>query len=112
MMIVRGEWVIDFGGYVIIEGNGITDTNQTTCDFRLALTEAMTFSDADGMLKIGSAGSLCNLYETKTTALLAWSNQPHFEERRNAYVECEMPGVPVESLIYEDRDRGLVIARI
>jgi hypothetical protein len=60
-----GEWVIDFGGHVIIEGNGITITDQTACDFRLALTEGMTFSYADGMLRIGGTRWVLNLFETK-----------------------------------------------
>lgn len=59
------EWVIDFGGRLIIEGDGIAVTNENGLDFRLALDDAMTFSYADGMLKIAGSGWHCNLYETK-----------------------------------------------
>lgn len=59
------EWVIDFGGRLIVENNGITVTDEKRLDFRLALEESMTFSYADGMMKIGGSGWHCNLYESK-----------------------------------------------
>jgi len=59
------EWVIDFGGRLIVENNGITVTDQNALDFRLALDPSMTFSYENGILKIGGTGWVCNLYKTK-----------------------------------------------
>jgi hypothetical protein len=71
------EWVIDFGGRLIIEGNGISVTDKKNLDFRLVLDEAMTFRYADGMLKIGGSEWHCNLYETKDHKFVRLVKQPH-----------------------------------
>jgi hypothetical protein len=56
MMSETRQWVIDFNGHVLVEGNGLTITNGKGCECRIALDSAMSFAYAHLMLNIDGAG--------------------------------------------------------
>jgi hypothetical protein len=65
MMTATREWVIDFGGHLMVQGNGIVVTRENGYEFRIVLDIGMTFNYADWMLQIDAPGWHCNLYEDR-----------------------------------------------